>query len=208
MDIFPREPRPPPPPFSAPHHRAAGRRDFSDSLLESPFTRSPSPPRKRIACLVAQSCPTLCDPMDCSPPGIFVHGDSPGRNTGVGCHALLQGIFPTQGLNPGLTLPADSLPAEPPGKRKDYWSPECGGLSSYANCHSLVPVSHYSHLRHRLFFLHAPRPAQPCQDPRETRCWPLCCKSTLRHRRQTSLGPMEGESVGCGQSASRPSLHP
>ena len=35
-------------------------------------------------------------------PGSFVHGDSPGKNTGVGCHALLQGIFPTQGLNPGL----------------------------------------------------------------------------------------------------------
>ena len=31
-----------------------------------------------------------------------VYGDSPGKNTGVGCHALLQGIFPTQGLNPGL----------------------------------------------------------------------------------------------------------
>ena len=31
-----------------------------------------------------------------------VHGDSPGKNTGVGCHALLQGIFPTQGSNPGL----------------------------------------------------------------------------------------------------------
>ena len=53
-------------------------------------------------CLVAQSCPTLCDPMDCSPPGSSVHGDSPGKNTGVGCHFLLQGIFPTQGLNPGL----------------------------------------------------------------------------------------------------------
>ena len=37
-------------------------------------------------------------------------------NTGVGCHAFLQGIFPTQGLNPGLTLQADSLPVEPPGK--------------------------------------------------------------------------------------------
>ena len=35
-------------------------------------------------------------------PGSSVHGDSPGKNTGVGCHALLQGIFPTQGLNPGL----------------------------------------------------------------------------------------------------------
>ena len=37
--------------------------------------------------------------MDCSPPGSSVHGDSPGRNTGMGCHFLLQGIFPTQGLN-------------------------------------------------------------------------------------------------------------
>ena len=53
-------------------------------------------------CLVAQSCPTLCDTMDCSPPGSSVDGDSPGKNTGVGCHALLQGIFLTQGLNPGL----------------------------------------------------------------------------------------------------------
>ena len=52
--------------------------------------------------LVAQSCPTLCNPMDCSPPGSSVHGYSPGKNTGVGCHVLLQGIFPTQGLNPGL----------------------------------------------------------------------------------------------------------
>ena len=50
-------------------------------------------------CLVAQLCPTLFDPMDCSPP-LFI--DSPGKNTGVGCHALLQGIFPTQGSNVGL----------------------------------------------------------------------------------------------------------
>ena len=49
--------------------------------------------------LVAQSCRTLCNTMDCSLPGSSVHGDSPGGNTGVGCHALLQGIFPTQRLN-------------------------------------------------------------------------------------------------------------
>ena len=55
-----------------------------------------------VLCLVAQSCLTLCDPTDCSPPGSSVHGDSPGKNTRVGCHALLQGLFPTQGLNPGL----------------------------------------------------------------------------------------------------------
>ena len=53
-------------------------------------------------CLAAQSCPTLCDLMDCGLPGSSVHRDSPGKNNGVGCHALLQGIFPTQGLNPGL----------------------------------------------------------------------------------------------------------
>ena len=47
---------------------------------------------------------TLSDPMDCGPPGSSVHGDSPGKNTGVGCHAFLQGIFPTQGLNSGLLL--------------------------------------------------------------------------------------------------------
>ena len=49
--------------------------------------------------------------MDCSLPGSSVHGDSPGKNTGVGCHFLLQGIFPTPGSN--LRLPhwqADSVP--------------------------------------------------------------------------------------------------
>ena len=53
-------------------------------------------------CLVAQSCLTLCDLMDCSLPGSSVHGNSPDKKTGVGGHALLQGIFPTQGSNPGL----------------------------------------------------------------------------------------------------------
>ena len=53
-------------------------------------------------CLVAQLCPTLCDPMDYSPPGSSVPGDSPGKNTGVGCHALLQGFFLTQQSNWGL----------------------------------------------------------------------------------------------------------
>ena len=54
------------------------------------------------ACSVAQLCSTLCDPLDCRPPGSSVHVDSPGTNTRVGCHALLQGIFLTQGSNPNL----------------------------------------------------------------------------------------------------------
>ena len=40
-------------------------------------------------CLAAQSCPALRDPMDCSLSCSSVHGDSPDKNTGVGCHALL-----------------------------------------------------------------------------------------------------------------------
>ena len=49
-----------------------------------------------------QLCVTLWDPMDCNSPGFSVHEDSPGKNTGVGCHALLQGIFITQRLNSSL----------------------------------------------------------------------------------------------------------
>ena len=71
-----------------------------------------------MLCLVAQSCPTLFDLMNCSSPGFFVHGDFPGTNTGVGCHALLQGIFPTQELNTGL-LPCFCLQCRRP--RFDPW---------------------------------------------------------------------------------------
>ena len=51
--------------------------------------------------LIAQSLSHvwLCDPMDCSPPGSSVHGIFLGKNTGMGCHFLLQGIFQTQELN-------------------------------------------------------------------------------------------------------------
>ena len=52
--------------------------------------------------LATQSCLTLCNPMDCSPPGSSTHGILPGKNTGLGCHFLLQVIFLTQELNPGL----------------------------------------------------------------------------------------------------------
>ena len=66
-----------------------------------------------------QSCLTLCNPLDCSLPGTTLDclWDSPGKNIGVGCHALLQGIFPTQEIKPASpALQADSLPLVPPGK--------------------------------------------------------------------------------------------
>ena len=51
------------------------------------------------SCLLTKSCPTLFRAMDCSPPGSSVW-DFAGKSTGVGCHFLLHGIFPTQGSNP------------------------------------------------------------------------------------------------------------
>ena len=87
-------------------------------------------------CLVTQSCLTLCDPMDCSPPSSFVRGDSPGKNTRVGCHAFLQGIFPTQGSNP-------------PGLPHCRWILHC--LSHHGNlCYLSCYLSHY--LEILLFF--------------------------------------------------------
>ena len=75
------------------------------SLLFLQFTFS--------VCLVTQSCPTLCDPMDCSPPGSSVHGDSSGKDIGVGCHALLQGNLPHAEIEPrSPALQVDSLPSE------------------------------------------------------------------------------------------------
>ena len=54
-----------------------------------------------VCVVVAQSCPTLCD-HGLEPTRLLCPWDSPGKKTRVGCHALLQGIFPTQGSNPGL----------------------------------------------------------------------------------------------------------
>ena len=47
---------------------------------------------RKVKVKVNESCPTLCNPMAYSPPGSSVHGDSPGKNSGVACHALLQGL--------------------------------------------------------------------------------------------------------------------
>ena len=55
-----------------------------------------------VLCCAERNCSVVCNSMRCSPSGSSVLGDSPDKNTRVGCHALLQRIFPTQGSNPGL----------------------------------------------------------------------------------------------------------
>ena len=70
-----------------------------------------------LLCLVTQSRPILCDPTNCSLPGSFVHADSPGKNTGVGCHALPPGALPPPRDQTQVScIAGDSLPPEPPGK--------------------------------------------------------------------------------------------
>ena len=75
-------------------------------------------------------CLTVCDPIDCSSPGSSVHGDSPGKSTGGGCDALFQGIFPTQGSNPGL----------PPRRRilNQLWSRSCITLNKAVICNQFL----------------------------------------------------------------------
>ena len=72
------------------------------------------------ACMWAQSCPTLCDPMNCSLPDSFGPWNFPGKNTGVSCHFLLQGNLPDSGIK-SSTLESSALadgffPTVPPGK--------------------------------------------------------------------------------------------
>jgi len=67
-----------------------------------------------MLCLVAQSCPTLYNPMDCSPPGSSVHGNSPGKNTG---ECPPPGDLPNPGIEPrSPALQADSFTTSSRGK--------------------------------------------------------------------------------------------
>ena len=80
-----------------------GRQREAGLLLSTLYSgHTGLPCRKAVAISSPESHDAVLTPMGYNPPGFSVRGDSPGKDTGVGCHALLQGIFPTQGLNPGL----------------------------------------------------------------------------------------------------------
>ena len=69
---------------------------------------------------VAQSCPTLCDPMDCSLPGFSIYGIFQARVLESRLPFPSPGDLPNTGIEPrSPTLQADTLPSEPPGKVKD-----------------------------------------------------------------------------------------
>ena len=66
--------------------------------------------------MLSQSCLTLCDPMNCSPPDFSVHGDSPSKNTGVGCYASSRRSSQSRDQTQVSHNASRSLPSEPPGK--------------------------------------------------------------------------------------------
>ena len=74
----------------------------NNSLLSQSLQTSFKSRQSPQCCLGAKLCPSLLQPHGLQPARLLCPWDSPGKNTGVGCHALLQGIFPSQGLNPCL----------------------------------------------------------------------------------------------------------
>ena len=85
--------------------RPGGKSGSGQKVDPAARADSPSCCAWHVLCLVAQSRPTLCDLMNCSPPGSSIHGDSPGKNTGVG-------DLPNPGIDSMSTaLQADSFTA-------------------------------------------------------------------------------------------------
>ena len=95
--------------------------------------------------IIIQSCPTLCNPMDCNSPG-FCPWNSPSKNTGVGCHSLLQGIFSRDQTQ--VSHIVGKFFTEPSGNpqilRSLVWfSQSCPTLCDPMNCSTLgLPVHH------------------------------------------------------------------
>ena len=105
-------------------------------------------------CLIVQLCLTLGHPMDCSPPGSSVYGILQAR---ISCHSLLQGIFPTQGLNPGLLHCRWIL----------YHAGHQGSPYSAYSCYKILAIFPmlYSLSLLLIYFIHIPFNPHPCIFP-------------------------------------------
>ena len=78
-------------------------------------------PAMQVGVKVAQPYLTPCNPMDNGPPGSSVHGDFPGKNTGVDCHSLLQGSSCPGDHAQVSCIAGRFLLSEPPGKPTISW---------------------------------------------------------------------------------------
>ena len=101
-------------------HNLVTEQQQQQRLSSRVFSNIPGlyPLNTTVLCLVTQSCSTLCNPMDCSPSGSSVYGNSLGKKTRVCCHALLRGSSQPRDWTQVSTLQANSLSSEPPRKPK------------------------------------------------------------------------------------------
>ena len=152
-------------------------------------------------CLAAQLRPTLCNHVDCSPPGSSVQGDSPVKNTGVGCHAFLQGVSRIAGR---------CFTTEPLGKPKNSGvSHQCLWILGWV----AVPSSRgSSQSRHptqasqtvgRLFTKGSPVLQRQCDAAQRVRLSARGCHSFCRRRPAqplvgTAMGPLPSNQLSGG----------
>ena len=154
-------------------------------------------------CLVTQSCPTLCNPMGCSPPGSSAHGIPPGENTGGSCHFLLPGILEAQGSNLSLLhWQMDSLILAPPGKPSG--APICppmesGEMAPYTTRGEFIlgSVSGLNTIM-RVFLRERERQGRWCQSCSETGFSML--RQEKAKRCSWSLATGRGKEVGISES--------
>ena len=120
--------------------------------------------------LVAQSCPTLGDPMDCSPPGSSVHGVLQARILECIVMPSFRGSSQPRIKPRSPTLQADSLPSDPPGKHKNT------GVGSLAPLQGILPTpgSNPGLLQYRQTLLSEPPESK-------TTCFSSACLSPAPH---------------------------
>ena len=118
------------------------------------------------AAKLLQSCPTLLDPMDCSPPGSSVHGIFPGKSTGMGCHCLLQ-CMKVKSLSRVRLLAtpwtvAYQAPLSMGFSRQEYWSgvplPSPIKIDPNLTTGVLIKTGDVDTETHTQMYLHAKKP--------------------------------------------------
>ena len=135
-----------------------------------------------MLCLVIQLCPTLCEPLDCSPPGFSVNGDSPGKNTGMSCHALLQGIFwwyrQTLSHLSHQRSPISSEATPPLYSPPPSWEPSLLPLCSLTTFHFMIAFLAF-YIVCVFFFFYIPlEPLAQCET--RSRCAGNSCQTERR----------------------------
>ena len=119
-----------------------------------------------------------------SPPGSSVHGDSPGKNTGEGCYALLQGIFPTQGSNPGQ--PHCRLILYQLSHQGSPWPRSYGSTTTCPFTH--LQVSSHESIRTILYSsLLSPRPSTLMVKNRFLTRYKVCCHYVMEQQKAKDI---------------------